>query len=157
MTFKAFEDVSIPSGLDDSQIEIARQYVHGRNIEGLTITDLCKKYNISSNTLYNDKHLKNPTFNQYVNRLIGTMASDELEDYRIIANKVKQNALKPNATQKEIDTYLKVFDWVGTVIEATEKQKHGITDDNQYQQKSVDELRLSLIDRLQKKGDKENE
>src|SRR5690625_2751699 len=113
MAEKIFENVKVPYGLDETQAERARWYVKGTIMEGLTIEELGKKYDMGgSSTLYSDKYLKNVLFNRYVNALKGELASDELADFKVFANNIKQQAMKPNATHKEKELYLTVFGWM---------------------------------------------
>lgn len=150
MNEKLFEKVSVPYGLTEEQAQRARDYVKGHILEGLTVKEICDKYGMSTSTLYNDKHLKNIVFQRYVNSLTAVLATDELEDFRVISNQIKQDALKPNATYKDRELYLKVFGWVVEYNEEQKKAEYGLTSKVIQNEKSLEERKNALFAKLKR-------
>lgn len=156
MAGKIFESVEVPHGLDEKQAEWARNYVKGRTLEGLTIEQTCKKYGMNTGTLYNDKHLKNIVFQRYVNALTAILATDEIGDFQMIANQIKQDALRPNSTHKDRELYLKVFDWLVEYNAEIQKAKYGLESKVTTEEKTLEERKSALFAMRSKhtKGDR---
>jgi|SRR5699024_6411195 len=144
-----FDKVPVPDGLDSKQQERAIKYVTGTVLEGLTITETLEKYGISSGTMYNEHHLKNPVFENYIQRLTAECVStDDIADFHIIAGKIKQNALKSGATRADYELYLKTYSWLEEYVKQTKMQELGINKGGMADTRTVEEKKAVLLSRL---------
>lgn len=141
------DSVAIPQGLDDKQSERARIYVKATVLEGLTVKETCDKYGISSGTLYNERHLKNPVFNRYVQALTHEcIGRDDFADHQFIANKIKENAMKSSASQKDYDLYIKAWGWMFEYMKHQKLKEMGVSTDGDH--KTPAERKARLLKRL---------
>lgn len=146
-----FSSVDIPTSLDAKQVERAQKYVTGTVIEGLTVTDTSKKYGISTKILYDDRHLKNPVWNRYVQALTNECVdTDDYADHVYIRNRIKQNAMKPNATKEDFLLYERYFPWMIAYDKAKKMKELGISEDGQMitDTRNLEEKKASLLQRL---------
>jgi len=145
-----FSKVEIPQGLDEKQAERARLFVEGTVMKGLTQTDFCKSYGISSGTLHNERHLKNPIWNKYVHNLTKEVVNgDDVSDHLFIAEKIKNEAMKPNAGKQEYEMYLKAWGFMFDIMKQQKERELGFTDGKMASDtKTVEEKKQSLLSRL---------
>ncbi|WP_163583425.1 hypothetical protein [Gracilibacillus saliphilus] len=144
-----FSKVPVPQGLDDKVSERARLFVEGTVIKGLTVTQFCKEYEISSGTMYNERHLKNPVFNKYVHALTKEVINgDDISDHLYIAEKIKNEAMKPNATKQDYEMYLKAWGFMFDIMKQQKEKEIGFTPEGATDTRSVEEKKATLISRL---------
>lgn len=147
LTGTTFDHVEVPQGLSPILAERAKRWVMGRYMEGLNVEETCKRYKLSTGTLYNDYHLKSPIFNRYIERLTANLVQNDIEDFKIIKNKVTAEALKPTASIAEKRLYFDTVWWVGDYYNKKMLEKHGITNTDE-DVISIEAKRQSLLKRL---------
>lgn len=142
--------VEVPSGLDDKQAERARMYVEGTVIKGMVQKDFCTAYGISSATLHSERHLKNPLWNKYVHALTQeVVGGDDISDHLFIAEKIKNDAMKPNAGKQEYEMYLKAWGFMFDIMKQQKELEYKY--DNKtgnIDTRTVDEKKQTLLHRL---------
>lgn len=148
MANEMFQSVEVPSGLDEKQAEIARMYTKAVVIEGKTVKAFWEETGVSTNTLYNARHLKNTLFKRYVHAMTAAQSIDEVADFKVIAQMVKADAIKPNSTFKEREMYFKLYSWLGDYISDQGRKEYGLSS-NEQNSMSVEERKASLLTRLQ--------
>lgn len=153
-----FSKVAIPQGLDSKQVERAKLFVEGTVIKGLTQTEFFKQYGISSGTIHNERHLKNPLWNKYVHNLTKEVIDgDDISDHLYIAEKIKNEAMKPNAGKQEYEMYLKAWGFMFDIMKQQKEKELGyVSGTGSLDTRTVEEKKQSLLSRLKGESDASN-
>ncbi|RIU93305.1 hypothetical protein [Oceanobacillus picturae] len=141
--------VPVPHGLEEKVAERARQYVEGTVINGLTVKQFSETYGISTSTIYNEHHLKNGLFNRYVHQLTKEVVDgDDISDHLYIAEKIKNEAMKPNANKQDYEMYLKAWGFMFDIMKVQKEKELGFSTGEEKDTRTVDEKKAVLLSRL---------
>lgn len=140
--------VPVPNTLSERQIQLAKAYAVDKFRININVIDFCSKYKVGSATW--SKWNKEEVFQSYLVAVQGSLIpEDKWATYDIVKRKIERLASAGDAGVKEIELYLKTFDFMVLADKQRQMDEMGITPAHEKKEfKTLEERKATLLARL---------